>query len=102
MARNGKADSSMHHPHAPSRRTHCYGEFPELFWDLRPDAAIDAEHPSILARLLVHGTPDTISKLVSLDVLRRELGTLPVPEHTRRFWRVVLDLTSEAPPLQTS
>lgn len=68
-----------------------YGDFPELFWDLRGDAPIDAEHPSILARLLESATPETIGRLVSLDTIRDALDALPVPQHTRRFWRIVVD-----------
>lgn len=76
----------------------CYGQYPELFWDLRADAAIDAEHPSILARILTQGSLEMIAELVSLDVLRRDLALLPMPEHTRRFWSVVLELIPPEPP----
>ena len=76
-----------------------YGEFPELFWDLRADETVDYEHPSVIARVITRGSTAAIARLVSLDVLRRELENLPVPEHTRRFWRTVLDL---APPSASS
>jgi len=32
----------------------------------------------------------TIAELVSIDVLRHELGRLTTPEHTREFWRSVI------------
>lgn len=76
---------------APGSRPPVYGDFPELFWDLRSDAPVDAEHPSILARLLECAKPAVIARLVSLDTIRNELDALPVPEHTRRFWRIVVD-----------
>jgi len=73
-----------------------YGDFPELFWDLQPDAPVDVENPSILARVIQYGNMEAIRKLVRPEVLRRELSTLFVPEHTRRFWWKVLDPSSSA------
>lgn len=93
------APSQSSPPASPTRRLYRYGDFPELFWDLRADAPVDSEHPSILARVITNGSLDAISKLVSFDVLRRDLDILPVPEHTRRFWRVVLDVLSEGHPV---
>lgn len=74
-------------PHDPPR----YGDYPELFWDLRPDEIIDVEQPFVLARILTHAKPETIWKLVPVSIIRRELPSLPVPEHSRRFWGMVLD-----------
>lgn len=72
-----------------------YGDFPELFWDLRPDAPIDAESPVVLARLLTRARAEIIGKLVSPRVLRDRLDSLPIAENVRVFWRAVLDGTSE-------
>lgn len=73
-----------------------YGHYPALFWDLRSEEAIDVEHPSILARILTQGSLEMIAELVPLDVARRELPSLPMPEHARRFWQVVLERISPA------
>ncbi len=79
------------HPPAAASSVHRYGDFPELFWDLEPDAIVDARHPSILARILVRGSMDAIRTLVSFAEVRRQLPDLPMPEHARRFWAVVVD-----------
>ena len=71
-------------------KKHRYGDYPELFWDLLPEAVVDATDPVILARLLTQGRLDAIAELVSMEVLRRELDRLVIPEHTREFWRMVL------------
>lgn len=68
-----------------------YGDYPELFWDLRPDAPINVEQPFVLARLLSHARPEIIRHLVPVSLIRRELPSLPVLEHTRTFWTMVLD-----------
>ena len=72
-----------------------YGDYPELFWDLKPEAPIDVSRPSILARVLQGASLQTIRQLVPLSLLRRELPTLPVPEHTRLFWTRVVELLDE-------
>jgi hypothetical protein len=71
-------------------KSRCYGDYPELFWDLSPEQPIDASDPVILARLLTHARLDVIIELAPMDVLRRELDELVVPDHTREFWRTVL------------
>lgn len=71
--------------------TYCYGEFPELFWDARPDEVIDPENPVVLARVLTQGSEDALTKLVRPETLERLLPTLVIPEHSRRFWNVVLE-----------
>jgi hypothetical protein len=73
----------------PDRRFR-YGDFPELFWDAEPDAAIDVQNPVTLARLLTRGRAEVIGTLVPEEVLRERLEALPVPEHVRIFWRAVL------------
>ena len=81
--------TSAHHitsAHAPPR----YGDFPELFWDLQPDEVVDVEQPWVIARFLTQATPELIGQMVPVETIRRELPTLPVPEHTRRFWEMVL------------
>jgi hypothetical protein len=67
-----------------------YGEYPGLFWDLKPEETIDVYDPTVLARILTEGTLDQIAELISLDLLRRKLDELVIPEHTRAFWRRVL------------
>lgn len=68
-----------------------YGDYPGLFWDLKPNEVIDVEQPFVLARLLTQADPETIWRLASPSLIRRELPTLPIPEHTRTFWGMVLD-----------
>lgn len=79
-----------------------YGDHPELFWELQPDAPIDLSRPSIIARILKDGSLPTIRKLIPVSVLRRELPTLPIPEHTRRFWSRVVELIDEKQDEQPS
>lgn len=71
--------------------TYRYGEFPELFWDARPNEVIDPENPVVLARVLTQGSEDAVAKLVRPETLERLLPTLVIPEHSRRFWNVVLE-----------
>ncbi|HLM68967.1 MAG TPA: hypothetical protein VK358_15620, partial [Longimicrobium sp.] len=76
---------------SPEERTvYRYGDFPELFWDLKRDVEVDAENPAIIARLLEHAPPETIGKLVPAPVLLRDFEKLHLPEHTRRFWSLVV------------
>lgn len=80
----------------PHERTiHRYGDYPALFWDLRPDEAVDGTNPAIIARLLEHAPPDTIRALVPADVLLRDFDRLDLPEHTRRFWSIVVRMMRE-------
>ncbi|HEX8454754.1 MAG TPA: hypothetical protein VF647_21940 [Longimicrobium sp.] len=72
-------------------KSYRYGDFPELFWDAVPDAIIDPENPVVLARVLTQGGSDAVTKLVRQDTLERLLPTLVIPEHSRRFWGVVLE-----------
>ena len=74
-----------------SEPTYRYGEFPELFWDARPDEVIDPENPIVLARVLTQGGQEAVAKLVRPETLERLLPTLVIPEHSRRFWNVVLE-----------
>lgn len=82
----------------PTGHRHCYGDFPRLFWDARPDAPIDIGSPVTLARLLTRADAGTVGKLVPPELLRERLETLPIPEHTRTFWRRVLQYVAEAAP----
>ena len=75
----------------PSDGVPRYGDYPELFWDLQPDAPVEVDQPFVLARLLTQASPEVIRKLVPVSLIRRELPTLPIPEHTRTFWGMVLD-----------
>ena len=69
-----------------------YGDYPELFWDMNPDAPIAADDPIIISRLLREGSLDAIFALVPLSRLERAMPDLVIPEHTRLFWTGVLEL----------
>lgn len=68
-----------------------YGDYPMLFWDMKAEEPINIDNPFVLARLLTQATPETIRELAPVSLIRRELPTLPVPEHTRRFWYMVIE-----------
>jgi hypothetical protein len=70
--------------------TYRYGDFPELFWDLKRDAPVDGENPAIIARLLMHARPETLWKLVAVPVLLEKFDQLNLPEHSRKFWTLVV------------
>jgi hypothetical protein len=74
----------------PEQPVYRYGDFPELFWDVKPDAVIDRSDLRTIARVLTHARLDTIWKLVPVDVLLRDFEKLILPEHTRRFWSIVV------------
>jgi|GEM_PF-4916624 len=67
-----------------------YGDFPELFWDLKRDAPVDGQNPAIIARLLMHARPETLWKLVPVSVLLEKFDQLDLPDHSRRFWALVI------------
>lgn len=69
-----------------------YGDYPELFWDLKPDAEIDLDHPVIVARVLREGNLRHVRELVPMEVLRKHLPDIFIPDHVRRFWTRVLEL----------
>ncbi len=73
-----------------SGQTYRYGDFPHLFWDAQPDAPVDVTSAVTLARLLRRGDPETIAALVPPELLREQLDTLFLPEHTKSLWRRVL------------
>jgi hypothetical protein len=77
------------------RPVYRYGDFPELFWDLKPDAEIDTENPDVMARVLQHGSMDAIRTLVPMEVLLRDFDKLELPEHSRRFWELVVRMRRE-------
>jgi hypothetical protein len=72
--------------HDPPR----YGDYPELFWDLRPDEPIDVEHPAVLGRILASGSFEMIRAMVPFDIIRRRLDDIEAPEHVRSFWALVV------------
>ncbi|HEX2203196.1 MAG TPA: hypothetical protein VHG91_07850 [Longimicrobium sp.] len=74
-----------------------YGDYPELFWDLQPDAEIDLDHPLIVARVLREGNLRHVRELVPLEVLRKHLPDIFIPEHVRLFWTRVLELRETEP-----
>lgn len=67
-----------------------YGDFPELFWDLKRDAPVDPQNPAIIARLLMHARPETLWKLVPVPVLLEKFDELDLPDHSRKFWSLVV------------
>jgi hypothetical protein len=83
------------------RPTYRYGDFPELFWDLKRDEVVDGTNPAIIARLLENAPPETIWKLVPVDVLLRDFEKLDLPEHTRRFWSVVVRMMRRERGIET-
>ncbi|HEX2080616.1 MAG TPA: hypothetical protein VHG08_23130 [Longimicrobium sp.] len=75
---------------ADEHTVYRYGDFPELFWDLKRDAPVDAENPAIIARLLMYARPETLWKLVPVPVLLEKFDKLELPEHSRKFWALVI------------
>ena len=69
-----------------------YGDFPELFWDVKPDAVIDRKNLRMIARVLTHGSMDAIRKLVPMDVLLRDFEKIDMPDNARRFWSLVVEM----------
>lgn len=67
-----------------------YGDYPELFWDLRPEEPIDIEHPAVLGRILANGSLEMIRAMVPFDTIARNLDQVETPEHVRYFWRLVV------------
>ncbi|MEJ7811130.1 MAG: hypothetical protein WKG32_12025 [Gemmatimonadaceae bacterium] len=67
-----------------------YGDFPYLFWDLAPHATLDVENDFVLGRILTRGTMEDIRRLVTLELIQQRLDALPIPEHSRWFWRLVV------------
>ena len=74
------------------RPIYHYGDFPELFWDLKPEAEIDPNNLRMIARVLTDGSMDAIRKLVPMEVLLRDFEKIDMPDHARRFWSLVVDL----------
>ncbi len=76
-----------------------YGDFPELFWDAKPEAPIDLEHPVVLTRILTRASPEVLVRLVSPERLVEHLPRLPLNDHARAFWtRVALHLQRRKAP----
>ncbi len=74
-----------------SARRPRYRDYPHLFWDAKPDAAIDVSSDVVLARLLTRANAHTVGQLVSPAVLHERLDSLDIPAHARTFWRLVLE-----------
>lgn len=73
-------------------RVYRYGDFPDLFWDLRPDAVIDRNSPAVLARVLTRGSTEAIRALVDFEIVRQQFDELWLPVPVRDVWRRVLGL----------
>lgn len=80
---------------SPSDSSPRYGDYPELFWDLQPDVVIDMENPVIIARVLQEGSLRHIRELLPMELLRKHLPDLVIPDNVRLFWTRVLELRSE-------
>lgn len=80
------------------QRVYRYGDFPELFQDLDPDAEVDGDDPLIITRVLREGNLSHVKKLVRMDVLAREIDHLDLPAHIRDFWSLVLKKIAERQP----
>jgi hypothetical protein len=76
-----------------------YGDFPELFQDLDPDAQVDGDDPLIITRVLREGNLSHVKRLVRMDVLAREFEHLELPANVRGFWTVLLRKIAERQPL---
>lgn len=74
------------------RPVYRYGDFPELFWDLKPEAEIDPSNLRMIARVLMNGSMEAIRKLVPMEVLLRDFDKIDMPDNARRFWSLVVDL----------
>ncbi len=72
-----------------------YGDFPELFWDVKPDAVIDRTNLRMIARVLTNGSMEAIRKLVPMDVLLRDFEKIDMPDNARRFWALVVEMRRE-------
>jgi hypothetical protein len=86
----GSRGANMEPSSSASSRTWRYGDFPELFWDAKPDAVIDVRNPVTFTRLLTRGRAEVIGKLMSPDDLREGLETVDLPKHVALFWWEVL------------
>lgn len=73
------------------RTVYRYGDFPELFWDVKRDAEIDRTNLRMIARVLTHGSMDAIRKLVPMEVLLRDFEKIDMPDNARRFWSLVVE-----------
>lgn len=82
---------------ASRRSAYRYGDFPELFWDAQPGAPIDPANPVVLARILSRGSSRAMSALLTLELIRDNLGHLALPGHVLAFWRRVVELPDEYP-----
>jgi hypothetical protein len=76
---------------SPTRPYH-YRDFPELFWDAKPEAVIELDNPFVLSRVLQKGSLEHVRKLVDFNILRAKWGELWLPERTRYVWGKVLDI----------
>lgn len=74
----------------PSRPVYRYRDFPGVFWEMQPDAIIDVTVPAVVARILNTERVDIIRTLIPLSDLADRLDELPLMDHQRDFWRMVL------------
>lgn len=81
-------------PHRGTKRrpatTLTYGDFPQLFWNMEPNAPFDLDDPTTFGRFLTRGDPDTVFRVVTLEEIARRLPTLPLQPETRAFWERVV------------
>lgn len=79
-------------------RPYRYGDFPELFWDLKKDVEIDRENPVIMARVIREGGLKHVRALVPIPALIRHFDELVLPDHVRAFWALVIQKLQQNPP----
>ena len=75
----------------PERTVYRCGDFPELFWDLKPEVEIDRTNLRMIARVLMHGSTDAIRKLVPMEILLRDFEKIDMPGNARRSWSLVVE-----------
>ncbi|HEX8390717.1 MAG TPA: hypothetical protein VF665_00050 [Longimicrobium sp.] len=72
-------------------RPYTYGDFPELFWDLQKDVAIDGTDPLVIARVLREGNLEHVRRIVPTRALVERFDELVLPRNVRIFWELVVD-----------
>ncbi|HEU0015791.1 MAG TPA: hypothetical protein VFQ45_19085 [Longimicrobium sp.] len=76
-------------------RPYRYGDFPWLFWDLKPDEEVDGENLRVIARVLTDGRMADLRRLAPIATLLREFPRLDLPEHAQKFWSIVVRMLRE-------
>ncbi|MBB4638982.1 hypothetical protein [Longimicrobium terrae] len=72
-------------------RPYTYGDFPELFWDLQKDVAIDGTDPLVISRVLREGNLEHVRRIVPTEALIQKFDELILPRNVRTFWALMVD-----------